>query len=438
VLLFALVLSLATGIIFGLAPALAASRTHLTEALKEGRRTEAQGKKTLFRGRNAFVISQFALSLVLANAGLLLVQSYSSLRGVDQGFDRDHTLTMALSLGGERYAQRELRPGFYDELIPRLATLPGVRSVGATSKLPLEGGTNGPVITEDQFPEAQGQDGTLMERSNVVGDYFQAMGIPLLAGRLLTPEDSDTEHPGVVINETAALRLWPEGDPLGKRFSYGDNPPRWETVVGVVGDVRQWGMEARPRPESYGGYALDPDARLYLTVRAERDPLGLVQLVREEVLRVDPNLPVSQIRTMGDLLASQMSGREFYTLLVGFFSVLALGLAAAGIYGVVSYFVARRTHELGIRLALGAGQSGLLTLVVRRAAAIVFTGLGMGIIGVLVTNPLIASLLFGVHPLDIPTLAGGLLLLLCVGIGAALLPGYRATRLSPVAALRSE
>jgi putative ABC transport system permease protein len=177
---------------------------------------------------------------------------------------------------------------------------------------------------------------------------------------------------------------------------------------------------------------------MFLTFMAEGDPMSLIPLVREEVRRVDPNLPVSEIRTMGSITASQMSGREFYTLLVGFFSLLALGLAAAGIYGVVSYFVARRTHELGIRLALGAGRGRLLKLVVRKATFIVAAGLGLGLAGVLVSTPLIASLLFGVRPLDVPTLMGGLSLLLLAGVGAALIPGFRGTRLSPVAALRSE
>jgi len=437
VLLFALVLALATGVLFGLAPALAASRTRLTEALKEGGRSGDRGGKRL-RTQNAFVVAQIALSLSLANAGLLLIQSYASLRGADQGFDGERTLTMALSLGGERYDEAQERQVFLGQLLPRLDAIPGVRSVGLTSKLPLRGGTNGPTVTEDQFAEDPTTEGILTEITSIEGDYFASMGIPLLAGRILTPQDADTVAPKVVINEAAASRFWPDQDPLGKRFGFGGDAPHWLTVVGVVGNVRQWGPGSTPRAELYWHYMQNPRSRMLITLNAEGVPRELVRTVRAAVLAVDPLQPVSEIQTMGEILASDLSGREFYTLLVGLFSVLAVLLAAAGIYGVISYFVAQRTHEMGIRLALGAGRRGLVTLVLRRALKIVFKGLLFGLGGVWVTTRIISGLLFGVRPLDLPTLLGGISLLLLVGVTAALLPSIRGTRLSPVAALRSE
>jgi len=437
VLFFALLLSLATGVIFGLAPALAASRTRLTAALKEGGGFGGSGKKRL-RTQNAFVVAQIALSLSLANAGFLLIQSYSSLRGTDQGFDGTHTLSMVLSLGGERYDEAGERRVFFDQLLPRLKAIPGVRSVGLTSKLPLRGGTNGPTVTEDQFAQDPTADGVLTEVTSIRGDYFASMGIPLLAGRTLTPQDADTVAPRVVINEAAASRFWPDQDPLGKRFGFEDDAPEWLTVVGVVGNVRQWGPGSTPRPEVYWDYMVNPRPRMVITLNSEGDPQGLVPTARAAVLAVDPLQPVSEIQTMGEVLASDLSSREFYTLLVGLFSVLAVLLAAAGIYGVISYFVAQRAHEMGIRLALGAGRRGLVILVLRRAFKLVVEGVLLGLAGVWVSTRIISGLLFGVRPLDPPTILGGVGLLLLVGLTAALLPSIRGTRLSPVAALRSE
>jgi predicted permease len=437
VFLFALILSLATGILFGLAPALAASRTQLTDALKEGGGAVGRGKRRL-KGQNAFVIAQIALSLSLANAGLLLIQSYSSLRQVDQGFDGEHTLTMALTLGGERYDQAQERQAFFDQLLPRLEAIPGVRAAGVVSKLPLLGGTNGPTITEEAWQEDPTADGILTEMSSVAGDYFSAMGIPLLAGRTLTPLDADSEAPGVVINEAAANRFWPEEDPLGRRFGPSGNPPRWFTVVGVVGNVRQWGAGSTPRPELYRTYSLNARTRMIITLNTAGDPRELILPAREAVLSVDPLQPVSEIRTMDELLEGQLSGREFYTLLIGLFSLLAILLAAAGIYGVISYFVAQRTREMGIRMALGAARAGLVAFILRRALTIVFWGVLFGMGGVWASTRIISGLLFGVRPLDVPTLMAGLGILLAAGFLAALLPGLKGTRLSPVGALRTE
>jgi hypothetical protein len=263
------------------------------------------------------------------------------------------------------------------------------------------------------------------------------MGIPLLAGRTLTPEDARAVAPGVIINEAAALQFWPDQNPLGKRFGFEGDPPDWLTVVGVVGNVRQWGAAITPRPEVYWAYSQDPRAAMYITLKAVGDPRELIRPARAAVLDVDPLLPVSEIRTMGELVASDLSIRAFYTLLIGLFSILALFLSAAGIYGVISYFVVQRTHEMGVRLALGAARRGLMGLVLRRALKILFLGLLFGLGGVWVSTQIIASLLFGVRPLDLPTLVGGVVLLLLVGLTGALLPSLRGTRLSPVVALRA-
>jgi len=239
ILLFALLVSLVTGLIFGLAPALAATRTRITEVIKGVMPRSRKGRE-IWKAQNLFVVGQLALGLILAHTGLLLIQSYSALLETEQGFNEEHTLTLGITLGGEAYDQAEERQTFFDQLMPRIQALPGVLAAGATSKLPLRGGTNGPVFTQEMIAEDPGQNGILTESSTVAGDYFQAMGIPLLTGRTLTLEDANLDSPGVIINQSAAQRFWPDSDPLGRRFSFGDDPPHWLTVVGVVGDVRQW------------------------------------------------------------------------------------------------------------------------------------------------------------------------------------------------------
>jgi predicted permease len=384
------------------------------------------------------VVVQFALSLILANAGLLLIQSYASLRAADQGFDGEHTMTMALTLDGPAYDENQERAVFFQELLPRLDAIPGVRASGVTSKLPLRGGTNGPAVSEAMWNEDPENRGILTEITYLDGDYFEAMGIPFLAGRPLGPEDADAEAPGVVINEAAASRFWPGENPLGKRLGFTGNPPNWTTVVGVVGNVRQWNPGSAPRPELYAHYNLRPRNRMLIVLNAEGDPNELVAGARSAVGGVDPLLPLSEISTMGEILEQDLAGRESLTTLIGILSILALVLAAAGLYGVISYFVARRTHELGVRLALGADRSRLVGMVVRKALALVALGLVVGAGGLWLSTRILASLLFGVGPLDPPTIIGCVVLLVVVGVGAALLPGLRATRLSPVNALRVE
>jgi len=437
VLLFALLVSLATGVVFGLAPAISASREDVTAGLKGGA-VRSGGFWKRMKRQNTFVVGQFAMGMVLANLGLLLLQSYAALQATEQGFDEEHTLTLALSLGGERYDDAHERVAFFAELIPRLRALPGVSQAGLTSKLPLRGGTNGPALSEDMLSNDPDQHGVLTEISSVTGEYFSAMGIPLLSGRALTPEDAEAAAPGVVINEAAARRLWGDGDPLGRRFGFGDAPSLWLTVVGVVGDVRQWGPEYPPQPEMYQDYRMDPRTRMFITLSAQGDPATLVQPVRAAVLSMDPNQAVSEVQTMGQILDSQIAGREFYTFIIGLFSVLALGLAAAGIYGVVSYFVAQSTRELGIRVALGAARAELVRMILSRAFRIIAAGLAIGLLGVGASALVVESLLFGVGRLDPVALLGSAILLGGVGTLAALVPCIRGSRLSPMTALRSE
>jgi predicted permease len=270
----------------------------------------------------------------------------------------------------------------------------------------------------------------------VTGDYFAAMGIPLLRGRFLEAGDSATGATGVVINQALAEKAWSGEDPIGKRFSYSDDPPQWNTVVGVVGDVRQWGPERPAQGQAYFPLARGWSTSGYLVVKTDGDPEALVSTVREAVIEVDPTQPPSDIRTMAARVEATFAQRRFYTTLIGLFALAALFLAAAGVYGAVAYFVTRRTREMGIRIALGAPGANVLALVMRRGIRLAFWGVSLGLLGVWASTYLVRGLVFGVAAFDIPTALGGSLLLVTVVVLASALPGTRALRVSPVLALR--
>ncbi len=437
---FALGISILTGLVFGLAPALSASRTNLTESLKEGKGTpQSASRRNLLRG--ALVAAQFALALILANGAALMVQSYLEFRGRQQGFDPGNVLTVNVALQGERYDDAFARDDFLRQTIERIAAIPGVLEVGATSKLPLRGGTNGQVWIEDDPERLHDGQGPLVEFSRVSADYFDAMGIRLMAGRYLTADDTAAASPGTIINEVMANELWPDENPVGKRYSFRIDPPNWMTVVGVVQDVRQWGPYSRARAEHYLPYTAPGWAsgyRMYLIVKTELDPLSLVAAVRQAVLTVDKDQPISEIRTMEGVLSDQFAGQRFNTMLVGIFAAIALMLVTAGVYGVVSFYVAQSTHEIGVRMALGAGRGRVLQLTILRGLKLAGAGAAIGVGGIFATTQVIRSLLFGASPVDIPTMLGGVAVLLAVAVLASIVPAHRAASVSPVTALRSE
>jgi len=438
---FALVVALLTGIVFGLAPAASASRTNLVESLKEGRGSRGGSRRrSVLRG--SLIAGQFGLALVLAHGAGLMGKSYLDSRGREMGFDPENVLTVELTLGGERYDEPWARDEFLRETIDRVTVIPGVVQAGAKSRLPLRGGTNGNVWTEDN-PERplSGPFGPLVELGRVSGDYFDAMGIRLLAGRTLVPDDSMAASPGTVINREMADRLWPEQNAVGKRYSFRDEPPNWMTVVGVVEDVRQWGPYNRPRAEHYLPYAAPgwgQSRRMFLIVKTDVDPLSVAWPVREAVLAVDPKQPISAVRTMKGVLSDEFAGQRFITTLVSLFAGIALLLVAAGVYGVISFFVASSTQEIGIRMALGAERRRVLGLTLLRGIKLSLIGVVIGTGGVFASTRVIQSLLFGASPVDIPTILGGVLALVGVAVLASLVPALRAARVDPVTALRAE
>jgi putative ABC transport system permease protein len=436
VFLFALGLSLVTGTIFGLAPALTATRADLTDPLKENGGRAGTGNPRKERLRTAFVVAQFALCLILLNGGFLLLQSWNRLRDTETGFDKKNVLTMALSLGESRFDSELERSLFVEDVLASISSLPGVDAVGAATKLPLLGGNNGRARADHEAPKERPRDGWLVEVSAFLPDYHRAMGIPLLAGRMLTFADTVTGVQNVLINETMADRFWPDEDPLGGRFTFSENPPVWHTVVGVVGDVRQWGLEYSPRSEMYSHYATGGWQQIFLTLKSTVDPATLVPAVRARVLDVAPEQPLSEVRTMEQIIASSLEGRSFFALMTGFMALIALTMATAGIYGVISFFVVQRTHEIGVRIAMGAARGRVLGLVVRRGVKLAVYGLIFGVAGAFASGIIVAAFLFGVRVLDPVALLGTSLLLAAVAILGSLLPAMRAVKVAPVSALR--
>jgi predicted permease len=428
--LFALGAAAVTALVFGIVPAFLSSRRDLAAGLREGGYATLAPRKE--RLRDFFIVGQIALGLVLANGAGLLVQSYRTLRGQEMGFEQEGMLTLQVMAAGAGYESRMSRAAYLDRVVASASAVPGVTHAGWVSKLPLNGGSNSNVLVDGRGPRTNSNEGPLVEMSFVTGDYFQAAGIELLTGRALMADDSLPANLGAVINRTMADRVWPGEDALGKRFSLDDDPPQWITVVGVVGDVRQWSLESPVQNEAYlhVGRAWGPAG--YLTLRTDGDAAALVPAARQAVLDVDPALPPSDIHTMVDRVEGAFAQRRFYTTLISLFAVAALFLAAAGVYGTVAYYVSRRTRELGIRMAL------ILGLVLRRGFRLAFWGVGIGLLGVWASTSVVDRMLYGVGAIDIATLVTGALALAGVALTASALPASRAIRVSPVNALRSE
>jgi putative ABC transport system permease protein len=437
-------ISVLTGLIFGLAPALQVSRFNLNETLKEGGRDSAAGRSGN-RIRNLLVVAEVAVSLVLLVGAGLLINSFMRLRGVDPGFRADKLLTMQVQLPMLKYPEHARRSAFYTELLSRVEGLPGVKSAAVTTNLPLYRQGNSIGIGIEGRPDpapGQGKRPTVVTRV-ISPQYFSTMGIQLLQGRALAAQDRVDSPAVAVINETMARRFWPGEDPLGKRITPGasnsTNPDDWITIVGVVRDVRQFELNAEPRPQMYLSYE---QASFFaprdLVVRTEGDPLSLADAVRRTVWEVDRDQPVSNIRTMEDIISESVARQRFSMLLLGIFAGVALLLAAVGIYGVMSYSVAQRTREFGVRMALGAQRSDVLKLAVGQGLKLVLAGVVIGVVAALALTRVMSSLLFEVSATDPVTYITISVVLISAGVLASFIPARRATRVDPVIALRYE
>jgi predicted permease len=436
---FTLLISLLTGLVFGLVPALQASRLDLNESLKEGGRGTSGGGHSR-RLRSALVVFEVAVSCVLLVGAGLMIRSFMRLQKVDLGFNPAHLLAMNFQLSRSKYQGRQSAE-FFRQLCERVESLPGVESAGGITAVFIEGLPNSSGFTIEGRPPLPTAEQTEAPTDFVTPSYFRTMGIPLLKGRELSEQDGPDSQRVVIINNTFARRFWPSEEPLGRRFKFGDpdSTAPWLTIVGIVGDMRRTGFDSEVRCEAFMPYTQRQfNIFMELVVRTASDPRAIVGPVREMVASIDPNQPISHVRTMDQVLGGMIAQRRLNTLLFALFGVVALVLSGVGVYGIISYSVTQRTHEIGIRMALGAGRGEVLKLVVGNGMTLVGVGIGIGLISAAVLTRLMGTLLYGVSATDPVTFALISAILGTVALAACLVPARRATKVDPMIALRYE
>ena len=433
---FTLGVTVLAGLLFGLFPALQTSRPNLNEMLKDsGRHGAESGGRNRIGG--LLIVSEIALSFVLLAGAGLLIKSFINLRRIDPGFNADNVLVMRLRVGGNRYKAAEQRVQIYNQVVESVEAVPGVQSAGAVLSLPLQGDDfnvwrgvvpEGRPLTPDEESNAQNLPVTL--------GYFQTLQIPLKAGRLFTEHDNLKSPPVVIINEKFARQLWPNENPIGRRFKIWRDEDVVREVIGVVGNTKE-SLDKDAINQMYIPYAQDPGwTNLTFTIRTAGEPTALSGAVREAIRTVDPNIPTYNLKTLNDVVAASAAGRRLPMLLLSSFAGVAMLLAMLGIYGVTSYYVTQRTHEIGVRMALGAQIGDVLKLVLRRAMLLAAIGIGVGIAGAFAVTRYLTTLLFGVKPFDVITFAVVALALAIVVFVACLVPARRAAKIDPLEALR--
>ena len=438
VLLFGLAASIIAGVLFGLAPAIRASRVDLIYALKDaGKSTEGRARHGL---RNILVSAELALAFVLVVGAGLLGNSFLHLLNVNPGFDPHNVLTVATYVYGSRYQKPEAELGLYKQVIDRLRVTPGVESIGMVSVLPLGANFDRSTFNVEDRPLPNPSEAPSADRYSVSPDYFHVLRIPLVRGRAFTDQDRQGAPPVMIISESCAQSQFPGQDPIGKHIQFGsrDDKKPWATVVGVVGDVRQYGLDRAPNMAAYLPQAQDVNFGYLLVARTTMDPRRLEGAARAAFLAADKTQPIFDVKPMEEYLGASLAERSFTLALLGLFGALALVLAAVGIYGVITYAVSLRTRELGIRMALGAQRQDVLRMVLTQGAALTVRGLLAGLAASLVLTRFLSTMLYGVKSWDIATSFVVALILATVALIASYVPARRATKVDPMVALRYE
>jgi putative ABC transport system permease protein len=435
---FMFLLCLISTLVFGLLPAVQSSNPDLHSFLKEGVKGTSGGFSSR-RFRNFLIVSEVALAFALMIGAGLMIKSFRQIRQSNLGFDSDHLLTLRIQLPPYKYKEDHQRIAFYNQILQRIGTLPGVQSVGAINFLPLSGWWNTlPFVVEGRPPIPAGQEPEVDYRV-ISPSYFAAMKIPLIKGRWFTDADDETASQVIIVNESMARRYWPGEDPVGRRVKLtGEHKDDWREVVGVVGDVKHFGPDTDAKPEVYRPYLQEPWPLIGLVVRTTVEPTSLAPAVRNQIYKVDGDQPVSHVMSMGDLASESVAPRQVSMVLLTVLGVVALLLASLGIYGVLSYSIVQRTQEIGIRTALGAQQRDVLKLILGQSFKLIVIGVLAGVAVALMMIRVFSSLLFGVSPTDPLTFVIVTVVLLLTAMLASYLPAHRATKLQPLISLREE
>ena len=428
------IVAIGAGILFGLAPGLASAKPELTEALKEGGRGSTAGTHRN-RLRNGMIVAEIALALVLLVGAGLLMKSFARLQNVDPGFNPQNVLTAEIDLPESKYPEGKPVRDFYAELDRRIRGLPGVQASGFTWILPLSGSNTDnsfliegrPMQPQSVFPDE--------EIRQITPDYFHVIETPLIKGRSFSEADNADAPSVVIVNEALAKKYWPNEDALGKRISFDDSHPKWITIVGIVSNIRHRGLDVDPKPELYVPHAQTGYHGMILAVRSKQDARTLTSAIRREVQTLDPDLPIAHVRTLESVVSDSVAPRRLSVVLLGVFAAVALLLAAVGVYGVMSYLVVQRTHEIGVRMALGAQRHDVLRLIVGHASRLVGLGALIGLVLTFFSTRALSALLYSVGAFDPFTIISVTLVLALIALFASYIPALRALRADPMIAL---
>jgi putative ABC transport system permease protein len=431
-----LAIAVGTGIVVGLVPGLASARPELTEALKEGGRSSTQGTGRNWL-RNGLVVAEVALALVLLSGAGLLMKSFGRLQNVNPGFNPRNALTFEISLPKIQYPDNSSIVAFNREAQRRISALPGVQTVGFSTILPLAGTNSDWSFEIEGRPSKDNSPSPDEEKRQVSVDYFRALETPLIKGRFFTDADNADAPRVIIVNQAFAKKFWPNEDALGKRIVMGgmSDDPKWITIVGVVGDMRHFGLDVDPKPEMYVPFAQEPYFTTIYLVRSNQDPLSLLPAIRREIQAIDPGVPLANARTFENVIADSVAPRRLSVVLLGVFAGFAVLLASVGIYGVMSFLVVQRTHEIGVRMALGAQRSDVLKLILGRSLKLITAGTAIGLVVAVMSTGMLRALLYNVSAFDTPTFALVTILLAAVALAASYLPAMRATKADPLTAL---